>query len=163
MSGNIQQGRYLMRNTLLFATFTLLLSCGNPQNSSSTNQPLLREKIGRSALDAIASAQFVEVEEIEPVKDRGGFAFTGFGRVLHPDKTEELKKLILNDQSFDFEKMKSCLFVPKTAFHFKNQHEDLVTILYSPWCKQIKIIDRDSESVLEADAIADSIDRILKR
>ena len=130
------------------------------KNDRKTDTNLMQEKIGQQTVQTLSRAQSVEIEDIEPSKARG-YAFTGFGNRLTPSKAAELKKLLLNDKNYDFNRMKSCLFIPKIAFHFKSNDEPLVTILYSPWCKQIKIINRDEETVLEVDLITGTLEKFL--
>lgn len=156
-----------MKKCLWTACFLLSLAllttaCEKSDNGAKAmNLPLLREKVGGDALDTIKEAGLVELEEIEPSKEKG-YAYTGFGKALTQRQAEQLKRLLLSDDNFEFNRMKSCLFVPKSALHFKAKNQSTVTILYSPWCKQIKVIRQDQEAILEADAISDSIDRILR-
>lgn len=143
---------------LSFSCLALFVGCGKKDSSGST-LTLLKEKIGTEAIDSIGEAEFVEVEDIEPSKS--GYAFTGYGKPLSKNNALELKQLLLNDNSFEFTKMKSCLFIPKLAFHFKKNNKTLLTILYSPWCKQLKVIEQDQEALLEADAIDGEIEEII--
>lgn len=141
---------------LSIISVALLTNC---RDEGSKEISLLKEKVGKETLDAITTAQVIEIEDIEPSKERG-YAFTGFGKALPDSKVKDLKKLILNDKSYEFNRMKSCLFIPKVAYHFKAEHQAPVTLLYSPWCKQIKVISKDHEAILEADAINDQLERL---
>lgn len=154
--------KYAITACLLVTVAILAAACGMRGDAKKeVNMPLLRERVGGDALDTIHQAGLVEIEEIEPSKEKG-YAYTGFGKPLSDRQAEQLKRLILNDENFEFNRMKSCLFVPKLAMHFKARNQDTVTVLFSPWCKQLKVIRQDKETILEADAISDSIERILR-
>lgn len=148
---------------MVFACLLLVASCEKQRSERNLKAtPLLKEKIGESTLDSIGYAESVEVEDLEPSRERG-YAFTGSGQPLSQQTASELKKLILDDNSFEFTRMKSCLFVPKTAFHFKSKNKAPITVLYSPWCKQLKVIFQDDDAILEADAIAPALEVLLQQ
>ncbi|CRX37612.1 hypothetical protein [Estrella lausannensis] len=154
--------KYAITACLLILISFVAAACGmRGEAKKEISLPLLRERVGGEALETIHQAGLIEVEEIGPAKDKG-HVYTGFGKPLSDRQAEQLKRLILNDENFEFHRMKSCLFVPKSAMHFKARNQETVTVLFSPWCKQIKVIRQDKETILEADAISDSIERILR-
>lgn len=110
----------------------------------------LEETIGAHMLYAMNSSQQVFVgRAVKSELDR--FALSKQHHVLTGDKTEKLRKLMLDDGAYVFDKSKKCLFTPELVFQIGLQ--DPVYIFVNLFCQQVKFKHKELEVVLDYDPV----------
>ncbi|MEC7840357.1 MAG: hypothetical protein VX777_10000 [Chlamydiota bacterium] len=158
----------LRRNTLLTiicclgALFTV--ACNSDYEKEDMPQPkmdLVRKHLGNSFIDKVVESDYSLLIKVTP-KLPSKYKIENERVTISDQDAKDLKNILLNNDSYMFDLTKSCLFIPEYAIDF--QGETNVTILLSPTCKQIEVIDEQSSSVrADIDPAFDSIMSILSK
>ena len=112
--------------------FTLLFTCFIISGFAAT--PKLRQTLGGKNLDILKNAQFVTILAMIPE----GNSFKPQPEVhLTSDEVERLKRQLLDDHNYAFDKHKSCKFIPELSFKFQDENGEVVHVFVSPSCNQV--------------------------
>lgn len=115
--------------------------------------PKLYEKLGGSNLDILRNAKFVTILTLVPDGTKSIQEVH-----LNADEIDRLKKNILDDHNYQFDKTKSCHFNPELSFKFIDGEKGSVLVFVSPVCNQI-LFGTDTHSVLlDYDSVAERIE-----
>lgn len=137
-----------------FTTFILSLSllaiviaCQSRENIKPESPvEKLRAKLSDHAIEIILSPETAYVFEVTPdFTHPEGYILSSPKRTLNSGQVSLLKDLLLSDNSYIFDRTKSCLFIPTYGYLFA-KGEAQVLILVSPSCKQIKMQYQEEES-----------------
>lgn len=138
----------IMIITLLAIT---LGSCAFASKSEQASTQQLKEKISHEIVQQIVNSNQVSVARAVKNEDNK-FVPAPTQHVVTGDKVEELKKMLLNDKGYIFDKTKKCFFVPEVVFSFQNSKE--VVILVNLFCNQVKFVDGDKSIIVDYDPMA---------
>lgn len=119
---------FRLKTTLL----TLLFSCLAISGFAAT--PKLRQTLGGKNLDVLKNAQHVTILAMIPEGD----SYQPQPEIhLTREEITRLKRQLLDDHNYAFEKRKSCKFVPEISFKFQDENEEIVHVFVSPSCNQL--------------------------
>jgi hypothetical protein len=106
----------------------------------------LQEQLGSKNLEIIKNAKFVTILSMVPERARAQY---GTIKELHlsNDEMAKLKRNILEDHNYDFDRKKSCKFLPEISFKFEDDQEEVLHLFVSPSCNQM-LFGTDSYSLL---------------
>jgi len=138
----------IMLITLLAIT---LGSCAFASKNDQASSQRLENKISHEIVQQIANPKQVSVGRTFKNEDKI-FVMSPTQHVLTGDKVEELKKMLINDKGYIFDKTKKCLFVPEIAFSFQSSKE--VVLLVNLFCNQVKFVDGDKSVIVDYDPMA---------
>lgn len=131
---------------LLFSSLVLFMML--PTSSHKTHR--LEEALGPHVINKIETSQ--QVLAGRAVKsDLHRFALSKQQHVLVSDSVKKLRRLLLNDRAYFFDKSKKCLFTPEMAFQIDSQ--DPVYLFVNLFCHQLKFKHKELEVILDYDPI----------
>ncbi len=103
----------------------------------SYNSSQFRSKVGEETYQILSNPKHVKIEG---------------QRSLTESEIHKLQTYLLYDKGYIFDRTKKCLFIPEITFTFDNG--DLVVVMVSTICKQIKIIHGEKTLILDTDSMA---------
>ncbi len=127
---NIQMGEPMYRPKTIM--LTLLFSCLAISGYAAT--PKLRQTLGGKNLDTLKNAKFVTILAMIPE----GNTYEPEPEIhLTNDEITRLKRQLLDDHNYAFDKYKKCKFVPELSFKFQDEEGETVHVFVSPSCNQV--------------------------
>lgn len=126
----------MLRLLVILLCFTA--GCSGNYGSNISN------KIGSSMVQKIESSRDIRV--------------LGQG-VLSNIQTEKIKELILNDNSYIFDRTKKCPFFPEAVLMLDDNSEMQVSFS----CAQIKFIDGTTQTIVDCDPVVTTLSDLLKQ
>jgi hypothetical protein len=146
---------------MLIASLAITVgSCRTTEKNESSQYQHLTERVGTTMVKEISNPKQVSVARVIRDKDNKPI-MAPKPHVLTGDKVAALKKMLLNDQGFFFDKTKKCLFIPEIAFRFENSGKEVV-LMFNLGCNQIKFIEGDKTVILDYDPMADALNAFCK-
>ncbi len=98
--------------------------------------PKLFEKLGGKNLAIIENAKYVTILSMIPEEARSRYQPLP---EVHLDAEEivRLKRNLLDDHNYDFERQKNCNFNPEISFKFQDENDQILHVFVSPSCNQL--------------------------
>lgn len=153
--------RYLLGCLSLFCAVFVLGGCD--YGSSKANAAQLWGTLGAGVFDTIKSPDSVESYKLVsalPTTGHQVYQPADKVKVLSDEDVKQIQSMLLSDSSYLFGVVKTCVFVPETAFRFKKGDKD-VLLLVSMGCKQVKFDLGEQGIRLDIDPIADQLTQFL--
>lgn len=141
----------------LFSLFFALLVVGlsgcltSSQPGMQASTAKLQETLGKEIVERMASSTRGFCIAINAENEKRG----GARIALSHSELEQLKALLLSDDSFLFDYHKRCPFIPEYGFLLEGRGQTLLMV--SPSGNQIKVVGVKGGGILEADPIVDKI------
>lgn len=123
----------------------------------------LEGRLGNETVVNLQQAQEVLVVGVEPGATLLTPKFLAEKRALTQVEAEQLRRLLMSDSSYIFDRTKSCLFIPEYAFLFMSGEKVVLTVLYSPSCKQVRFISGERGVVLDIDPAFNSLQEVINQ
>lgn len=135
---------------LVLAACFFITSCSREDSSFTPRKVAkLEDRIGKDTVFYLQSSSNILTLQIKP-DGKNGFS-TVEEAALTNDVSNRLKEVLLEDDSYIFDRTKSCLFLPTEGWRFKGKED--VVVLYSSYCKQIKITTPRKNFILDIDPV----------
>ena len=113
---------------------TLLMTVGVFGAYAAT--PKLHQKLGGENLEVLKNAKFVTLLTIIPEGVQGKYQPQTEVHLASEEITR-LKRQLLDDHNYAFDRRKSCRFIPELSFKFQDGKDSVVHVFVSPSCNQI--------------------------
>lgn len=127
---------------------TLLFTCLTAGSFAATSQ--LHKTLGGENLNTIKNAKFVTILPL----NRGNSVMDYCHEPeIHLSNAEinRLKRQLLDDHNYVFDKVKSCQFIPEISLKFKGDQDEEIYVFISPICNQILFSMGGSSALLNYD------------
>ena len=141
----------------------------NAGNGGGASAPVV-EFLGADAANVVAAATRVEPYKLKAAMESpnaegpdavGGYYWQTRGADLWPAQAEELKDILLDSASYDFDVVKKCVFAPDFAFRFVAYDRSTV-LLVSMQCGVWAVAGPDEPATANFDPAADAIRAIVE-
>lgn len=119
--------------------------------SSQHQTHQLGRTLGTSTLHTIETSSQVLVGRAIR-SDAKNFTLSKHRHTLTRDHIEVLQKILLQDDAYDFEKSKKCLFTPEMVFQIGT--EDPIYLFVNLFCHQVKFVYKERSTILDYDPVA---------
>jgi hypothetical protein len=137
--------KYYKTITCLLGTLLALSAC-----AATTHQ--LELKIGKPTFTALSKSEQVSVVKVSEVR-KPPYTLEGTPTDLSAQQITQLREFLLSDDSYNFNKIKRCLFIPEISYQFAGNKAIDVFVSFS--CKKIKIVSEKNSSFIDYDPIAE--------
>lgn len=145
---------------LVFAACFFIISCSKEDFPFTPGKVAkLEDKIGKDTVSYLQSSNNILTLQIKP-DGKNGFN-TIEETTLSKESSNRLKEVLLEDDSYIFDRTKSCLFLPTDGWRFKGKED--VVVLYSSFCKQIKISTPKKNFILDIDPVNEDFKALSNR
>lgn len=123
------------------------VACGGGEKIKRGNDVFstvrLEEKVGEQVVSVLRSSEAVQVFRLGPppvptIERLGDYPILETGPYLTLDQVGELRGLLLNDEHYQFDLLKRCVFVPDVGYVFQTENDE-VGVFISFSCKQVQI------------------------
>jgi hypothetical protein len=98
--------------------------------------PKLHQKLGGENLEVLKNAKFVTLLTIIPEGAQSKYQPQPEVHLTN-EEISRLKRQLLDDHNYSFERRKSCEFIPELSFKFQDGKDGVVHLFVSPSCNQI--------------------------
>lgn len=137
--------KYYKSTAMLLSTLALSISAC----AATTHH--LEGTIGRLAFTSISEAKHVSIVKISPERPPQ-YTPVSAPLDLTPKQIQQLRHYLLRDESYDFDNIKRCLFIPGAAYQFDDRKNTQVFVSFS--CQKIKVVSKEKTSYIDYDPIA---------
>ncbi len=129
---------------LVFAAVALFAACTSQPAPASQ----FEERVGKEAVETIQQAEtaLLIIQDTESS--------------LSEDQVNSIKKLLLADEGYLFDRTKKCLFIPQATLSFD---QGKTKVIVSMSCKQLKIVSGGKSSILDTDPMADALHQLITK
>lgn len=141
----------MLKHVILSLAFIGILFCSCASNGGPETAQL-EKKMGRQAVEIIEMSPWIVSFPVK-LNDHRQILPAGEEKILSNAQVKKIEELFLNDEHFDFEKTKKCLFIPETGLKF----DENLTIYVSLSCQQLKVVTNEKIAILDFDPIADQM------
>lgn len=134
-----------------YKTLTCILGSLLALSACATTTLQLERKLGKHTYAALNNAKAVSVVKVAEVR-KPPYTPEGTPKNLNTEEVTTLRKLLLNDHSYSFNRIKRCLFIPEISYQFTGDKVVNVYVSYS--CKKIKIVSENNTNIIDYDPMA---------
>jgi len=136
-------------SALMVAAFLLLPGCESSGGGEHPHPKLLK-RLGVSILESLEDPAVVTYFQVTPDwASESRFRVSSKEKELPSEMRGILQETLLDDQSYEFNQTKMCLFVPELGFRFSGKHEAFVIVSFT--CRQIQFISKRQKHILDID------------
>jgi hypothetical protein len=135
-----------VRNVFISVLSMLLITA-----SLHAATPQLHEKLGSKNVQLLKEATHVTLLQMT---NKG----CPYEMILNQEEVERLKRNLLDDHNFDFDKNKQCQFLPEISFKFQNDQEEILHLFVSPICSQLLFSMGNRSIILNYDPVQNRLD-----
>jgi hypothetical protein len=123
--------KYYKTITCLLGTLLALSAC-----AATTHQ--LELKIGKPTFTALSKSEQVSVVKVSEVR-KPPYTLEGTPTDLSAQQITQLREFLLSDDSYNFNKIKRCLFIPEISYQFAGN-------LSAFLAKKLKLLARKTQA-----------------
>ncbi len=136
--------KYYKLLTCILGSLLALTAC-------ATTTLQLERKIGKPTYSALNNSKTVSVVKVAEVR-KPPYAPEGAPKNLSTEQVSQLREMLLNDNSYNFNRIKRCLFIPEISYQFSG--DKAVNVYVSTSCKKIKIVSENNTNIIDYDPMA---------
>ena len=144
--------KYYKPLTCILGSLLALSAC-------ATTTLQLERKIGKPTYSALTNSTTVSVVKVAEVR-KPPYTPEGNPQNLSTEQVSQLRELLLNDSSYNFNRIKRCLFIPEISYQFSGDKNVNVYVSYS--CKKIKIVSENNTNIIDYDPMAEKFNSFSK-
>ncbi len=144
--------KYYKHLTCILGSILALSAC-------ATTTLQLERKIGKQTYSALNNSKAVSVVKVAEVR-KPPYTPESTPKNLSAEQVSQLRELILNDNSYNFDRIKRCLFIPEISYQFSGDKVVNVYVSYS--CKKIKIVSENNTNIIDYDPMAEKFNSFSK-
>lgn len=144
--------KYYKPLTCILGSLLALTAC-------ATTTLQLERKLGKQTYAALDSAKTVSAVKVAEVR-KPPYTPNGAPQTLNKEQISELREMLLNDNSYNFNRIKRCLFIPEMSYQFAG--DKVVNVYVSSSCKKVKIVSENNTNIIDYDPMAEKFNSFSK-
>lgn len=143
----------------LLCSCALLTGCSTGSDLPSDSSKLVERLKDKKTFEILSQPDAVFIYGTRPNPDTF-FQIVTEPKRLTADQMRKVKKLLLSDSSYLFDRTKKCLFIPQAAFKFVKDGEEAI-VLVSMSCNQLRFMLSGRHATLDYDPVLDQLAPLL--